>query len=93
MSFSLIQQEEGCVRTVGYCRRRVRVCREQNPGPTLSLWVNAASLPHHVTTQKFENLSRHKFTATPSHDLGQASEQRVPTKLPIMSLVSGEKVR
>ncbi|KAK4044644.1 ribosomal protein S13/S18-domain-containing protein [Parachaetomium inaequale] len=53
--------------------------------------VERTCLPHHVTTQKFENLSRHKFTATPSHDLGQASEQRVPTKLPIMSLVSGEK--
>ena len=70
---------------------------EKNPAHpgTHSLAVGqfSASLPRHVTTQKFENLSRHKFTATPSHDLGQASEQRVPTKLPIMSLVSGEKVR
>ncbi|KAK4140530.1 ribosomal protein S13/S18-domain-containing protein [Dichotomopilus funicola] len=49
-------------------------------------------MPHHVTAQKFENLPQHKFSEPPSHDPRTSKFATTSrSKLPIMSLVSGEK--
>lgn len=62
------------------------------PHPLLNaLWPK---LPLHVTAQKSQNLLGHKFTDN-SFPRSQTSKFSIEcrTKLPIMSLVSGEKVR
>jgi hypothetical protein len=77
-------------------KSRVRGWTWRPESPLTFSWARALppNLPLHVTAQKFENPSRHKFTGAsfPRSRTSKFSNE-CRTKLPIMSLVSGEKVR